>query len=353
MILHRGSAQFAMNSAADGMSVVGIIANPAAGKDIRRLVAQGRVVSNQEKANTVRRVLAGLRAMGVELALLMPDRSGIAYAVARDWDSSSSMRCETLEYEPTGFQIDSVRSAAMMRELGAVCIVTVGGDGTNRVVSKGAGDIPLAPVSTGTNNVFPRLIEGTLAGLAAGAVATDSKAREESCRRACRLDVAVNGAQRDVALVDAAVSRQSMVGSRAIWNASDLSRVWLTAALPNAIGISSIGGRLREVGMFEPRGLHIEFAAEDDSDDSRGDVKSVRAPIAPGMIAEVRVAGWSEMRAGETIEFEAPGCTVALDGEREIELLRGSSASVTLNANGPLVVDFDIALRHAARRMSA
>ena len=42
------------------MSTVGIIANPAAGKDIRRLVAHGRVVSNQEKANILRRVFAGI-----------------------------------------------------------------------------------------------------------------------------------------------------------------------------------------------------------------------------------------------------------------------------------------------------
>ena len=42
------------------MSVVGIIANPSAGKDIRRLVAHGRVVSNQEKSNILRRVFAGI-----------------------------------------------------------------------------------------------------------------------------------------------------------------------------------------------------------------------------------------------------------------------------------------------------
>ena len=42
------------------MSSVGIIANPLAGKDIRRLVSQANVVSNQDKANTLRRVFAGL-----------------------------------------------------------------------------------------------------------------------------------------------------------------------------------------------------------------------------------------------------------------------------------------------------
>ncbi|MFQ5880335.1 MAG: ATP-NAD kinase, partial [Dehalococcoidia bacterium] len=37
-----------------------MIANPAAGKDIRRLVAWGSISLSQEKVNTVRRILLGL-----------------------------------------------------------------------------------------------------------------------------------------------------------------------------------------------------------------------------------------------------------------------------------------------------
>ena len=47
------------------MALVGIIANPAASKDIRRLVAQGRVVPDWEKVNIVRRALLGLQSVGV------------------------------------------------------------------------------------------------------------------------------------------------------------------------------------------------------------------------------------------------------------------------------------------------
>ena len=331
-------------------AVVGIIANPAAGKDIRRLVAQGRVVSNQEKANTVKRVLAGLDAMGIGQALLMPDRSGIAYGAIRDW--RGAMQCNLLDYEPTGWQIDSTRSAEMMRAAGARCIVTIGGDGTNRVVAKGAGEVPLAPISTGTNNVFPKLIEGTLAGLAAGSVATDQAARDASCRQACKLDIMVNGELRDIALVDAALSRHSMIGSKAIWDMDSLKQVWLTTSLATSIGISSIGGRLKAVGMFEPKGLQITFA--ESAMDPRGDTDdamSVRAPIAPGIVADVRIAQWSEMVPGDAIEIDAAGCTIALDGEREIELLQGDGAAVVLKANGPVVVDFDEALGYAARGM--
>lgn len=326
-------------------AIVGIIANPAAGKDIRRLVAQGRVVSNQEKTNTVKRVIAGLGAVGVERVLLMPDLSGIAASVVNDRRGGTN--CELVDYAPTGWQSDSTRCAEMMRAVGVGCIVTVGGDGTNRVVAKGAGDVPLAPISTGTNNVFPKLIEGTLAGIAAGTVATEPSACEAACRRASRLDIAVDGRLRDIALIDAAVSRHQMVGSRAIWDAQNLRHAWLTTATSAAIGISSIGSRLREVGMFEARGLQIEFAQEAED----GECSVVRAPIAPGMVAEVGIASWSEMLPGDSVEIDAPGCTIALDGEREIELVSGTQASVTLNPDGPTVVDFDEALRFAARHM--
>ena len=57
------------------MALVGIIANPAASKDIRRLVAQGRVVPDWEKVNIVRRVLLGLEAVGTRRVVAMPDSS--------------------------------------------------------------------------------------------------------------------------------------------------------------------------------------------------------------------------------------------------------------------------------------
>jgi predicted polyphosphate/ATP-dependent NAD kinase len=59
------------------LSRVGIIANPAAGKDIRRIVAQGRFVPNHEKVNILKRVLAGLDAVGVERVLFMPDTGAL------------------------------------------------------------------------------------------------------------------------------------------------------------------------------------------------------------------------------------------------------------------------------------
>ena len=66
------------------LSVVGIIANPSASKDIRRLVAQGRVVPDWEKVNILRRVLLGLQAVGVAQVVAMPDSSQLCQRAAAD-----------------------------------------------------------------------------------------------------------------------------------------------------------------------------------------------------------------------------------------------------------------------------
>ncbi len=55
------------------MSKVGIIANPASGKDIRRLVAYASLMDNNEKTNLVRRIILGIDSTGVDEILIMPD----------------------------------------------------------------------------------------------------------------------------------------------------------------------------------------------------------------------------------------------------------------------------------------
>ena len=177
------------------MPTVGIIANPAAGKDIRRLVAQGRVVSNQEKSNILRRVFAGLQSHGVTKVIVMPDAAGLARNAMAD--THDSLHSEFIDQAPTGNQRDSTVAAQMMRDAGADCILTLGGDGTNRLVAKGCGEVPIAPISTGTNNVFPKEIEGTLAGIAAAMVAKDRAIAQRVCRRSKKIDIYVNGELRD------------------------------------------------------------------------------------------------------------------------------------------------------------
>src|SRR5215218_1770791 len=227
-------------------SLVGIIANPASGKDIRRLVAHGSTFDNNEKINIVRRVLLGLDAAGVSEVAYLPDTYGIVErAVAT---AAPRLTITPLSMPVLGHASDSTEAAQRLRDLGAAAIITLGGDGTNRVVAKGSGDVPLLPLSTGTNNVFPRMVEGTLAGLAAGLVAT-GVARNRSdlprvIRRAPRLEVQIDGMAADSALIDVVSSGQSWIGARALWEPSHLREIVLSRISASAIGIAGLGGTL-------------------------------------------------------------------------------------------------------------
>ena len=297
-------------------------------------------MSNQEKSNILRRVFAGLQSHGVTKVIVMPDMGGLARNAMSD--TSDRMHSEFIDQTPTGSQHDSTVAARMMRNAGVDCIVTLGGDGTNRLVAKGCGEVPLAPISTGTNNVFPKEIEGTLAGIAAATIAGRPGLREQVCRKSKKIDIVVDGKDRDIALVDAAVSRQTMVGARALWDVGTLHSVFLTRAEASSIGIASIGARLALIAIDEPRGLHIRFP-----EPGQTGASSVAAPIAPGMVRQVQITGWGIVEPGQTVEIKADRGTIALDGEREIELLQGTRASVRINTDGPWVVDFDQALEAA------
>ncbi|MBT4126420.1 MAG: ATP-NAD kinase [Chloroflexi bacterium] len=325
------------------MSTVGIIANPAAGKDIRRLVAHGRVVSNQEKANILRRVFAGVVSTGADRILVMPDHSGLARPAAADVEGQ--IKVEYVEMGVADHQGASTRAAQAMAEQGVDCIVTLGGDGTNRVVAKGAGEVPLVPISTGTNNVFPANTEGTLAGMAAGALATGVLTRDEACRRSKRIDIYVNGERRDDALVDAAVSTQMFVGARAVWDTKSLHSMFLTRAEPASIGLSSIGSRIMPIAIDDENGLYIRFTGKPGKN-----ATTVRAPIAPGMISDVDIQDWKVMTPGEKIEINLQPGTVALDGEREVELLPDQKVYAVLNSDGPWVVDVPTTMTLLATR---
>ena len=325
------------------MSTVGIIANPAAGKDIRRLVAQGRVVSNQEKANILRRVFAGVVSTGADRILVMPDHSGLARPASQDVEGQ--IKIDYVEMPVADHQGASTNAARSMAEQGVDCIVTLGGDGTNRVVAKGCGDVPLVPISTGTNNVFPANTEGTLAGIAAGSIATGVVGRDEACKRSKRIEIYVDGKLRDDALVDAAVSNQMFVGARAVWETKTLQAIFLTRAEPASIGLSSIGSRLTPVSIDEECGLYIRLAGEPGPN-----ATTVKAPIAPGTISKVEILDWRKIAPGEKIDIKLHPGTIALDGEREVELLPDQNVHASLSMDGPWVVDVSKVMLLAATR---
>ncbi len=316
------------------MVTVGILANPSSGKDIRRIVAQGWVVSNQEKIAIVRRLLRGLEAAGVDHVIFMPESLGIGYA-AMDGLQNTTIQTETLMMEVQGRQEDSTRAAEMMVERGVSCLITLGGDGTNRAVFKGCGSrVPLLPISTGTNNVFPEFQEGTTAGLAAGMLAKGVVSREEGCWQAKVLRVYRNKVLADLALVDLAISTNSVIGARAIWDVKGLSELFLTRAQPWSIGLSAIGGMVHPLDARDPTGLHLIFGEGGQTG------RPVLAAIGPGLFATIHVSGVQELVVGQRVELHLTHqISLAFDGERDLMAGPSDHLEVELSADGPWVVD--------------
>ena len=324
--------------------LVGIIANPASGRDIRRLVAYGTVFDNNEKMAIVRRVLLGLEAVGITQVAYMPEREFGILPRAID-GLAGRQQASTFQPFPLSMPVlatsaDSTRAAQLLASLGAGCIITLGGDGTNRAVARGCGDVPLVPISTGTNNVFPTFLEGTIAGMAAGLVALGQAGRN-AVRRTTRLAVLVNGEEVESALVDVVLSSMPFVGSRAIWDLSTVSEVVLSRVAHATIGMSALGGALMDSASNsqEQPGMHIRLGTGG---------SQVLVALAPGLIDWVDVTEYRRMAINDVVRFPSGTGTVALDGEREIELSPKSMVEVQLCADGPYVVNVPAALEGAA-----
>ena len=108
-----------------------IIANPASGKDIRRIVAHGSVFDNQEKVRMVRRILVGLAAAGVRDVLYMPEGYGIVPRALSDLEAlETPVNVAPVDIYQHNTQEDTVNSAALMQQEGVAVIIVMGGDGT-------------------------------------------------------------------------------------------------------------------------------------------------------------------------------------------------------------------------------
>ncbi|MCH9018474.1 MAG: NAD(+)/NADH kinase, partial [Chloroflexi bacterium] len=318
----------------------------AASKDIRRLVAQGRVVPDWEKVNIVRRVMLGLQAVGENQILAMADSSNLVRRAADD--PKLAIELEFVDQPPFYSEGDTVRAAAVMAEAGVDCLVTLGGDGTNRAAVAGTRILPMVAISTGTNNVFPTMVEGTLAGLAAGLVADGRLDLAEVAVSSKIMNVYVDGELRDIALIDVALSKERFVASKAIWDIDTLFEVFLTRAEPASIGLSSIGARLEAVSLADEGGLRYSIADPEEPEEEDTSRRTVLAPIAPGVVPQVNISSWQRMADGERLTIKKRDCTVALDGERAFSVNRTQLLEMEVRRDGPLVIDVDLALKIAA-----
>ena len=318
-------------------ATVGFIANPHAGKDIRRLVAHASPTSDVAKMGIMRRAALGAVAGGATRLVVAPDGHRLAERAVDDL--GVEVRVDLLDEPVTGTSDDTIAMAGRMAKEDAGAVIVLGGDGTSRDVAKGWLDVTLMPVSTGTNNVFPRLVEGTVAGLAAGLVASGAVPRAHATYQADVIHVSFDdGSDDELALVDVALVDGHFIGARAVWDMRELREVVACIAEPSNVGLSALAAQLHPVHRHEPGGVHVRL----------GQGRSVTAALAPGMFVAAGVQSSRLLADGESVQFTGPG-VMAFDGERDRVLASGVTATLTIRRDGPHVIEVDRTLTAAAR----
>nr|AAA21746.1 putative [Clostridium magnum DSM 2767] len=326
------------------MNKIGIIANPSSGKDIRRLVSHATTVDNNEKVNIVERIVLSAQAFGVTKVYIMADTYQIGYKVEDNLSTLGELTAEinVLDMEISGTLYDTMNAAEKMEELEVDCIVILGGDGTSRAVAKIIKNIPIIAVSTGTNNVYPEMIEGTVAGMAAAAVASKKFDINEICFKDKRIEICRNEKLIDIALIDAVISKNLYVGSKAIWNVEDILKIIVSRAHPASIGFSAIVGCRMIVSKNDDFGAAVDLTSNK---------QKITAPVAAGIITPIHMEDAEIINLNATYEFISKvGGTIALDGEREIAFKAGERFVFKITRNGPLHVDIIKTLEIAQKK---
>lgn len=304
------------------MSKIGIVVNPMSGKDVRRVIGYASVVDAVEKVEVVRRILCGLMFFEVEEIFFMPDPDNYYSRVMdslhkRDFERLEK-KVQVLDFQPEGEAIDSTRAGQLMDELQVDCIITLGGDGTCKAVASGCGNTPMLPISTGTNNVFPYKIDGTIAGLVAGAYARNCRNSEDMIRKVNMFNIYLNGSMVNHALVDVVLYNEPFISARAMWEPEKVLYVAISGPITEpVIGMASIAQVARGVFSDNSSGFACSI------DPGKSFMKIV-SPLAPGLMSEVHISKTEvikpDIRYRVLTELPVRWCTVAVDGEREIEV---------------------------------
>ena len=267
---------------------IGFIANPASGKDIRRLTARASVFDNQEKAAIVERCLAGISGIGKANIHYLPDTHNIVSSALQ----KSKLKGFALPVQVEGTANDSTSAAQKLR--GVDVVVSLGGYGTNRAIAKGWMDVPLIALSTGTNNAFPVMVEATTAGLAVALVAQKFVELDQISTVAKLLHVDIADDLSDIALIDVVVTNDRFLGTRALINAESFELAVVSNADPSRVGISGLAGCVQPVAMSDDAGVLLRF----NSSHLKGRSFEISAPLASGMVRRVKLADYRLLALG-------------------------------------------------------
>jgi hypothetical protein len=323
----------------DSHATVGIIANPMSGRDVRRLAARASTTTPEIKRDQVARAAVGAVAAGARRLIVMREPFQIATGAVEHLGLDAEIEILDMGHEMTGNTTE--RAAVAMREAGAGALIVLGGDGTNRCVARAWPDVPLMPLSTGTNNVFPVQLEATVGGVAAGLVAAGHADLARVAPHAKVVRVEIDGEDDDLALIDAMLLEGDSTGNLMPYDPSRMRELVLSRAEPASVGNSPIGGMLCPCRADDEFGVLVECVGHGEGG------RPLLAPITPGIFKPVHVRSFRELSLGEPVKVERPG-VLAFDGDRERTLSPGQSATLRVARNGPRVIDADAALLAAA-----
>ncbi len=127
------------------MSTVGLIANPLAGKDVRRFVSAASVNSDRNKIEILKRCVLGALDAGAENILLAPDFRNLSLRAVESLNLGNKIIEMPIEIE--GGRQDTTRAADIFKKEKVEAIISLGGDGTQRDLISGWIDGVIAAIA--------------------------------------------------------------------------------------------------------------------------------------------------------------------------------------------------------------
>ena len=324
------------------MPIVGLISHSGAAQDVRRLTSLARTIDVHERVNVAARILAGLAATQDMCVCYLDEPTRIVErAFARLAAQGPGGPLDARPVGPLGAKnaADTRACAAALALAGAKCVITHGGDGTNRAVASGWPDAVIIPLPGGTNNAFASCVDPTAAGFAAGLYATEPDRFARHVRGTTGLSISFDGDAAETAIIDVALVSDEWLGARALWDASHLLEAVVVNGDPSIPGLAGLAGMLAPRDGDHSTAVHLRFGSPG---------HEILAPLGPGQLVPLRIRDCRLLGPDETIELCGPG-TLAFDGEREVVLRDTEAARIRL-AGGARVLDVVGLLRaHAGR----
>ena len=262
----------ASDSKANGK--LALCVNPMSGRDVRRLAARAANMTHEAKRDIVARVAAGADAVGITDIYVAREPFRIAEGALEHMPMNANVHL--VDIPLTNTAKDTAAAMHRFKEAGCHTVVSLGGDGTNRALVHADSAIDLVPISTGTNNVFPALMEPTLGGMVAGLNALGRTiGMPESLRPRAKVLHLQTPTQPTSDLIDVVLLRRDHVGNLLPFDSDRLDAMLLTRAEPNSVGMSPIGGFIDPVYAHDDCGLWVQMGGDG----------IVRAPLSPGTLS--------------------------------------------------------------------